>query len=76
APAERRPREAPAWAGPAGTVTRQPPDGPSGDRTEEDAEAREAEDREELRPSEANDDESGASVTSPGSTAGDRRAPG
>jgi predicted PurR-regulated permease PerM len=104
APAERRPPEAPAWAGPASTVTRQP-DGPSsvagaetgeapapggsgeagehaaagradGDRTEEDAEAREAEDREELRPSEANDDESGASVTSPGSTADNRRAPG
>jgi predicted PurR-regulated permease PerM len=47
-----------------------------GDRTEENAEAREAEDREELRPSEADDDESGASVTSPGSTADDRRAPG
>jgi predicted PurR-regulated permease PerM len=105
APAERRPPEAPAWAGSASTVTRQPPDGPGsvagaetgeapapggsgeagehaaagradGDRTEEDAEAREAEDREELRPSEANDDESGASVTSPGSTADDRRAPG
>jgi predicted PurR-regulated permease PerM len=105
APAERRPREAPAWAGPAGTVTRQPPDGPGsvagagtgeaparggsgearedaaagpadGDRTAEDAAAREAEDREELRPSEADDDESGASVTAPGTAADDRRAPG
>jgi predicted PurR-regulated permease PerM len=59
-------------AGPARTTA----DGGDGASTGEDAEAREAEDREELRPSEADDAESGASVTSPGSAADDRRSPG
>jgi predicted PurR-regulated permease PerM len=72
----------PAWAGPAGTSSRRDaagegrgPDGAASDRGNgaQTAEEADAEEREELRPSEA-DDGSGAPVTSRGSAADDRRS--